>query len=72
MWESVDNLKTKIFEMIGEDGRERSKSWTREREREEARKRESCVYVGGARGKQEALIRVINAISATCSSDHDK
>lgn len=42
------------------------------REREEARKRESCVYVGGARGKQEALIRVINAISATCSSDHDK
>lgn len=67
----MDNLKTKIFEMIGEDGRERS-SWTREREREEARKRESCVYVGGAREKQEALIRVINAISATCSSDHDK
>lgn len=42
----MDNLKTKIFEMIGEDGGERSKSWTRERERgsEEARILRLCGW----------------------------
>ena len=65
----MDNLKTKIFEILNDRRRERL---LKTREREEARKRESCVYVGGVRGKREALIRVINAILATCSSDHDK
>lgn len=67
----MDNLKTKIFEMIEEDGRERSKSWTRERERKRGSENLASMWVAREE-KQEALIRVINAISATCSSDHDK
>lgn len=51
----MDNLKTKIFEMIGEGERERSKSWARERERERKRGSENLASMWVAREENRRL-----------------